>query len=103
MISTAHFLTVEDVFYQRLHQTADLLDVIRHRALLDAQLVRHFLLGGSVIEQTEDPAVLRFDFCQHGDKVFQKSTVGHLHSERSLYHCVQGLMHPIVLMAISDY
>ena len=33
----------------------------------------------------------------------QKSTVGHLHSERSLYHCVQGLMHPIVLMAISDY
>lgn len=46
MISTANILTVEDVLYQRLHQTADLLDVIRHRALLDAQLVRHLLLGG---------------------------------------------------------
>ena len=50
MISTANILTVEDVLYQRLHQTADLLDVIRHRALLDAQLVRHLLLGGSIVE-----------------------------------------------------
>ena len=70
MISTAHFLTVKDIFYQRLHQTADLLDVIRHCALLDAQLVRHLLLGGSVIEQTEDPAVLRFDFCTFSIKLF---------------------------------
>ena len=78
MISTANILTVEDVLYQRLHQTADLLDVIRHRALLDAQLVRHLLLGGSVIEQTEDPAVLRFDFCQHGDKVFQNRLIDNI-------------------------
>ena len=63
MISTAHFLTVENVFCQRLHQAADFLDVVRHRPLLDAKLVRHFLLGGPVIEQAEDPAVLRLDFC----------------------------------------
>ena len=46
MISTAYFLTVKDVLYQRLHQTADFFNVIRHRPLLDAKLVRHFLLGG---------------------------------------------------------
>ena len=51
MISTARFLTVKDIFYQRLHQTADFLDVIRHRPLLDAKLVRHFLLGGSIVER----------------------------------------------------
>ena len=59
MISTAYFLTVKDVLYQRLHQTADFFNVIRHRPLLDAKLVRHFLLGGSIVEQAEDPAVLR--------------------------------------------
>ena len=78
MISTAHFLTVEDVLYQRLHQAANFLDVIRHRALFDAQLVRHFLLGGSIVEQAEDPAVLRLDFCQHGDKVFQDGFINHI-------------------------
>ena len=70
MISTAHFLTVEDVLYQRLHQAANFLDVIRHRALFDAQLVRHFLLGSSIIEQTEDPAVLGLYLAEHGDQVF---------------------------------
>ena len=78
MISTANILTVEDVLYQRLHQTANFLDVIRHRALLDAQLIRHFLLGGSIVEQTEDSAVLRLDFCQHGDKVLQNGFINHI-------------------------
>ena len=50
MISTARFLTVEDILYQRLHQAANFLNVIRHRPLLDAKLVRHFLLGGSIVE-----------------------------------------------------
>ena len=75
MISTAHFLTVENVLYQRLHQAADFFNVIRHRPLLDAKLVRHFLLGGSVIEQTEDPAVLGLYLAEHGDKVFQLSLI----------------------------
>ena len=34
MISTDHFLTVKDVFYQRLHQTADLFNIIRHLSLI---------------------------------------------------------------------
>ena len=78
MISTANILTVEDVLYQRLHQTADLLDVIRHRALLDAQLVRHLLLGGSIVQQAEDPAVLRLDFTEHGNQVFQNRLIDNI-------------------------
>ena len=78
MISTAHFLTVENVLYQRLHQAADFFNVIRHRPLLDAKLVRHFLLGGSVIEQTEDPAVLGLYLAEHGDKVFQNRLVDNI-------------------------
>ena len=72
------------VFHQRLHQAADLLDVVRHRPLLDAKLVRHLLLGGSVIEQTEDPAVLGLYLAEHGDQVFQERFVDNIFLKRSL-------------------
>lgn len=69
------FLPVEDILHQRLYEVADFSDIVRHRTLLEAQLVRHFLLRGAVIEQAENPAVLRLDFTQHGDEVFQDRLV----------------------------
>ena len=69
MISTARLLTVEDILHQRLYEAADFLDIVRDRPLLKTQLVRHFLLRGAVIQQPENPTVLRLDLGQHGDEV----------------------------------
>lgn len=93
MISTAYFLTVKDVLYQRLHQTADFFNVIRHRPLLDAKLVRHFLLGGSVIEQTEDPAILGLYLAEHGNQVFQDCFIDNIFLKRSLCGRLRTLIH----------
>ena len=94
MISTAHlFLTVEDILHQRLYEAADLLDIVRYRPLLDAQLVRHFLLRGSVIEQAENPTVLRLDLGQHGDEVFQDRLIDNVILKRSFSGRLRSFVH----------